>query len=200
MLKRYKKLLLAAVCLLLISVGATAAYFTHWKKLQNQFTIGENTIEITEEFDPPKELTVGDNIYKKKVQIENTGTVPCFVRVFAEFSDSSIRKFSELSPDGSTYYPADEYTSHLPKGWVYISEDEDEILGGYYYWTGKVAVNASTDPLFEKVKTHFDNADQIKDYDIIVYAESVQVNDKNGAEFTGNDAYKAAWTEFLQRK
>jgi len=33
-----------------------------------------------------------------------------------------------------------------------------------------------------------------------VYSESVQILDKNGAEFNGNTAYRDAWAEFMERR
>lgn len=63
-----------------------------------------------------------------------------------------------------------------------------------------MAAGKTTDALFKKVKTTFQTAADVQDYEIIVYAESVQTADKDGAEFTGSDPWKQAWTEFLSRK
>lgn len=155
-----------------VGIGGTWAYFTGMQGLKNTFSIGTNTTSVIEEFEPPRELKTGDNIYKKKVQVENTGTVPCFVRVFVDFSDSGIRELSQFSPDGLKYYPISEYIHYLPDGWNYISESEDERLGGFYYYEKAVGAGEKTAPLFEKVKTSFDTADQVVDYEIIVYSES----------------------------
>ena len=198
--KEMKRSLAAVLAVAVIGIGGTYAYFTYMQSLKNSFTIGTNTITVTEDFEPPKEMEPGENVFKKKVQVENTGTVPCFVRVFMDFSDSSIADISQISPDGTDYYAAAEYADHLPDGWVYVLEEEDDSLGGYYYYTEIVEPGKQTEPLLEKVKTHFDTADQIIDYDIIVYSESVQALDKDGAEFEGNDAYRTAWTEFVERR
>lgn len=200
-MKKIKGGTVAIFFLLFLSAAATTmAYYTYLKMSNNTFSVGENKIEITEEYAPPKEMEEGDNIYKKKVQIENTGTVPCYVRVFAEFSDSTVRDASFLSPNGSDYYPAVQYKDHLPEEWVYIADEENELLGGYYYYTKPLGKRAVTVSLFRTVKTHFGTADEIKDYEIIVYAESVQVLDKNGADFTGDAPYVSAWTEFMERR
>lgn len=200
-MKKNKVSTITIFFLLLLSAAATTmAYFTYWKMFNNTFSVGENKIKITEEYIPPKEMQEGDNIYKKKVQIENTGTVPCYVRVFTEFSDSTLRDTSFLSPNGSDYYPANQYKNHLPEEWVYITDEENALLGGYYYYTKPLNQKAVTVPLFKTVKTHFETANEIKDYEIIVYAESVQVLDKNGSAFEGDTPYTAAWTEFLERR
>lgn len=197
--KRKAWLILAASLLLLGAVG-TMAYFTHSQMLKNSFTVGENSIVIEEDYKPPKEMTQGENRYEKKVRIKNTGTVPCFVRVFADFSDHDMKLLSEMSPDGASFYPAAEYPGHVPEGWTYVTKAESQILGGYYYYTRELSAREKTEPLFQEVRTTFPSADQIKDYEILVYAESVQVLDKNGATFTGPEPYRKAWTEFLERR
>ena len=50
------------------------------------------------------------------------------------------------------------------------------------------------------MKTTFAKAEDVQDYEIIVYAECVQTLDKDGAEFTGGTPWKSAWKEFLERK
>ena len=190
--------LASMICL--AAIGGTVALFRAKSALNNQLSVGYNTITITEDFTPPKEMTAGENTYKKNVKVKNTGTVPCYVRVYAAFSDSSVADVSELSPDGSSFFSAGSYAEHLPEHWTYIEESDDAELGGYYYYTEPVAAGKTTDALFKKVKTTFQTAEDVQDYEIIVYAESVQTADKDGAEFTGSDPWKQAWTEFLSRK
>lgn len=192
--------LLAAVLTAGLSAGGTIAYFSYRNAVANRLSVGTNTIEISEDFTPPKVMNAGENTYKKTVKVKNTGTVPCFVRIYTAFSDSAVTEKSELSPDGTNFYPAAEYDKHLSDGWIYISEDENALLGGYYYWTGELPVKKETDPLFKMVKTTFPTAESVQDYEIIVYAESVQVLDKDGNKFAGADPWKQAWQEFLERK
>lgn len=186
-------------CVGLLTAGSTYAYFTHAQKINNQFTVGENTISIEEEFEPPKEMTQGENVYKKKVQIKNESNVPCYVRVFAEFSDGDIKAISQLD-NGAGFVNAADYPDNLPENWVYISEADDTLLGGYYYYTVPLEVGAKTIPLFERVKTTFAAAEDVKAYELIVYAESVQTLDKNGEDFTGAEPWNQAWDEFINRK
>lgn len=174
--------------------SSTSAYFTDKDNAENQFTVGENEIEIVETFTPPEELIVGDNTYTKAVQIKNNGDVPCYIRAFIEFSDDDIRGISKVSPDGTNYYTMEEFKDHLPTGWVYVASGD---MSPYYYYTGVVDVDASTPKLLQSVRTTFANADDIESYDIYVYAESVQTLDKNGREFTGANAWQTAWTEYL---
>ncbi len=185
---------------LLCGIASTWAYFTHGRILDNGFWAGTNTIEIQEEYDPPKTLSVGENVFRKRVQVENTGTVPCFVRVFADFSDYEIREISEISPNGTDYYPADEFEEHMPVGWIRIHEEEDELLGGFYYYTEALEPDEVTVSLFEKIRCTFKNADEIQPFDILISAESVQTRDCLGQVFEGGDAFRQAWTEYLERR
>lgn len=213
----------AAVCVLMFGAGGIYAYQTSQERAVNDFSVGNNSIEPKEEFDPPEELTEGENIYKKAVAISNTGNIPCYIRVRAEFSDSAIAEISGFTddtskngtyysalkdgadadvtdPDGNTVIYADSYTGHLPEGWVYIPETESEELGGYYYFTEEVEPGEDTSYLFQYVKTYFANAADVKAYDIYIYAESVQVRDHNGETYPDADPWKQAWSEFLAGK
>ena len=101
----------AAVIGFLAAAGVSAAYLIYQKSIINTIQAGGNTISITEDFEPPKKQEVGDNIFKKRVQIENMDETACFVRVFMEFSDSGTKKRARISPDGRSWYPAVEYES-----------------------------------------------------------------------------------------
>lgn len=205
------------------AIGFAVAYFTTSRGLVNKFTIGENTIKIIEEYTPPKELKKGINIFSKKVQVENTGTTDAFIRVYAEFSDSDIANKSCVSAEknpasvsadeGETWDDVktklqdagyklhdDFWDENGPSNdWVYISKNTDSELGGYFYYTKSVAPGEDTDALMTKVATYFESADDIKDYEIIVYAESVQTADSDGVKYADSD-YQTAWTEFLKNK
>lgn len=199
---KYEKIKRIAIFLLLaavvfVSSRTAVAYYTSAERNKGGLSVGENTIEIVEDFEAPETLKVGDNTFKKSVQIKNTGTIPCFVRVFADFSNYDLKDISEISSDGSIFYPADEYSRHLPSGWVYIEDVDDPLLEGYYYYTEMLPVNDLTPVLFKSVNTKFDTEEDIDSYDIIVYGESIQIKNDDGQDFTGTDTWKQAWTEFL---
>ena len=156
-----KKVLIPAAIVLIASAGAgsTAAYFRHAQTIKNVLSVGESTIEITEDYAPPKEMQQGENIYKKKVTVKNTGTVPCYVRVYAGFSDSAVEDVSQLyNPNG--WFDAASYQDNLPDGWAFVTPTDDAVVGdgGYYYYTEPLQPGKSTEPLFEKVKTTFAKA------------------------------------------
>ena len=101
---------LTAVC----GFGGTYAYFTYLREMKNRFTVGHNEITVTEEYDPPDEIIPGEETsFFKKVQVENTGSVPCYVRVRLEYSDSDMKQFctnlNEIKMDSYTKYPTNNY-------------------------------------------------------------------------------------------
>lgn len=200
----------------------TLAYLTHTRKGNHFITIGTNEISIAETYKPPKELKAGANLYQKSVTIKNTGTTTAFVRVFLDFSDYAagsrsyfaIGKPGKMSiEDGATVEQAKEaieaagfiayndfYVGDAERnGWIYIPEDKDSELGGYFYYTGVVQAGKSTDELIDSVCTYFESAESVEPYQIYVYAESVQTYDKDGRAFEDSQ-WREAWTEFLSRK
>lgn len=126
------------------------AYFTHVEIKNNVVTIGVNDIMIEEDFQKVEDWQP-NTMYKKDVRVRNTGTVPCYIRVYVAFSDSDI-------PTTINYD-----TGKWKKG------ESD-----YWYYSDIVAPGASTTSLFTKVMIHDVAVEQLKSFDIIVYAESVQ--------------------------
>lgn len=212
-----KKILIITVLavLVLASVIMILAYLFDRGEKENKFTVGNNSAEIEEEFNPPPELNEGDNPFVKKVRVKNTGNVPCYIRVFFDFSDSKVKENAKISKDeyiknadGTDnfeeieWYPYEQYKNNLPEGWVYISTTDDPVLGGYFYYTEPLDVGESTPYLFKAVNAFFEDVSDITDFEIIITTDSIQVTDKNGEEFPGTDgkganAYKDAWKEFL---
>lgn len=172
-----KRIIIAALsCLLVLtaSFGITYAYLIATDSKENQFTVGENTIEVVEEYVPPQKLEPG-LIIEKAPKVENTGNLPCFVRMRADFSDSNAKEFCKPLVIGSD--------------WEYDESD------GYYYYTKVLQPGKSTQSLFEtvEIKTHKDSDNteytlqDMIDFDILIYAESCEQGEHNE-----ND-YKTVW-------
>ncbi len=206
-----KPLILLSV--VLAAAGAAVAYLTYHTRVVNQILVGSNTITITEEFQPPQKQEVGDNCFKKKIQIQNTDQTDSFVRVFLNFSDSSIKDLARISPDGTSWYDASLYLSadcsHLPENWVYISEADDTLLGGYFYYTIPLKKKEMTVPLAERIMVTYTEAPQIHDFDILVTADSIQtyINEETeeGILIARDlsqeaDGWKSAWTAYMERR
>lgn len=178
-MSKKKILLIVAACLLAASAsfGVTYAYLIANDSVQNEFTVGENKIEVEEEYDPPKKLEPGI-VIPKKPRVKNTGNLPCFVRMRADFSDSAAKEFcEELDID--------------TVNWEYEAD-------GYYYYKKLLPPGESTTELFKqlKIKTVKENGDALTeadliDFDVLVFAESCQHEDHVG-ECTA-DEYKTIW-------
>lgn len=203
----------AVVVGLLTAAGVSAAYLIYQKSIINIIQAGGNTISIIEEFEPPKKQETGDNVFKKRVQIENKDETACFVRVFMEFSDSDTKQRARISPDGRSWYPAEEYCcsdfDDCPQNWCYLSLEEEPLLGGFYYYTVPVKPGERTVPLAEQILVSYEEDRQIRDFDILVTADSIQTSifeEQKDGSFTAEDVsqqekgWKRAWMEYLERR
>ena len=201
--KRLKITLIAVLSVLVAAaaVGVTYAYLQNTQQQPNTFKVKEDKVSVTETFTEPTTMQI-QNEFEKKVAVQNTGTSDQFVRVYLDFSDSRIRDKSKLvSSKGE--YSWNEFLTHLPDNWAYVSESDNQTLGGYFYYTKILKPNEKTPNLIEKVKTDFtedgtENIDNINDFDIVVYTESVQTTeiDQNGTQYNDAD-WQTAWQSFL---
>lgn len=229
------KTILAGVLVFLLTFGGTLAYIRSMDTKKNDFGIGENRIDVFEDFDPPAEMVPGCNVYKKKIEISNTGNTDTFVRVFLDFSNIEAIEHSfvatsapsALSPDLGVYTDGmtdgekeaartaaeaeilaagystydDFWTEGGPdNGWVFIPESAEEPeLGGFFYYTQAIAPGEKTGDLIHSICSYFPDSADIKPYQVIVYAESIQVYDKEGNMFADSE-WKNAWEEYTARK
>ena len=136
---------LTAVC----GFGGTYAYFTYLREMKNRFTVGHNEITVTEEYDPQDEIIPGEETsFFKKVQVENTGSVPCYVRVRLEYSDSDMKQFC-TNVLGENRAPAEEWGDRIEEfsdgRWIFGTD-------GWYYYRDVLEVGERTDRLLEKVE------------------------------------------------
>lgn len=171
--KKIRPLVIVTALALVIAIGSFAAYFTSTDKAVNEYTVGNVTVEIDETFEiPDGGVTPGSKI-TKDVKIKNTGKNDCYVRIKAVFSDSDMEKHCTLDLNTSDF--------------VYNESD------GYYYYKKVLPVGDSTDSLFTKVTVSDEiTQEQIKDFDIIVYAE--------GYQSEGFDSYQEAWEHYQINK
>ena len=185
-----------------LGFGGTSAYFTYLREVRNRFTVGYNEITVTEEFDPPDEIIPGkDTSFFKKVQIQNTGTVPCYVRVRLEHSDSDMKQFC-TNILGENRAPANEWESCIEafSGGKWICGED-----GWYYYREPVPVGGRTGLLLEQVEIHVpeEQEDEAKEFEILVYGESVQTmvhQTGTDGEQTAVEAadYREAWEQILR--
>ena len=134
--------------LCLMMVGVTAGFLVSTDSALNRLSGGHNTAGIVESYAPPSSFAKGDEI-TKEVKVKNEGSVPCYVRVFAEVCDSEERNVIDI----------DYNTSELMKK-----------SDGYYYYSRILNTGEESTPLFKTLTAKAD-ADGFK---IICYSETVQ--------------------------
>lgn len=212
---------IAVLAVVLSAVGVSMAYLGDLEEKDNEVIVGRDIAEISEVFSEPSEQSMV-NEHNKEVRVKNTGSVPCYVRVYAEFSDSEIAKKAQVIGCGSTSYTSwANFKNSLKEptntDWVYVEDNTNPNLSGYFYYRNVVDKDKETTPLIENVKVDYrektddSNIDRIQDYEIIVYTETVQTTDIDGTEYgVGNltiesvtvpkeNQWKIAWNRFLNK-
>lgn len=149
--------------------GGTLAYFTDNAEKTNTFTVGNVKIELTEpnwdaagSKDAP-EVYPGERLAKDPT-VKNIGANPCFVRI----SVTELDQFTEAyGPDAMIGLRTDYKDGKLGDGWVKHTD-------GYYYYTTPLAVEATTDALFDQIVIPTQITNNAAAADIVVTAQAVQ--------------------------
>ena len=145
-------LLLNLTCFL--GVMMVSAYLVAQDKADNEFTVGNNTSTILEDYQEVQELSPGDSI-KKSVNVANTGRNSCYVRVLSLLSEKDAEQYARIN--------------YNLKDWE-LAED------GYYYYRDVVKPGESTAELFSQVDISSDvPQEQLRGFKILIYAETVNV-------------------------
>lgn len=205
-----KKKLLAistasAILFFMIPITVLAYLRSQPEKTENKVTILDVQETVTEVFTEPETQQKGLNTFQKEVYVENTGSAPCFVRVYMDFSDSTVKEKSKFSVDGTKFYNWNDFLNNLAPNWTYIptGNSKPEALQGWFYYTKALSVkdenhleNSITTALLKALQTNYNNNYyDISDFQLIVYSETVQAVNKNGDEVT---SWETAWTDFLR--
>lgn len=146
-LARIQVPVLFLLCMML--VGVTAGFLVSTDSALNRLSGGYNTAGIVESYAPPASFAKGDEI-TKEVKVKNEGSVPCYVRVFAEVSDPEERDAIELNIDSSAW--------------------SEKMSDGYYYYWQVLPPGSTTAPLLKTVTAKAD----VSGFKIICYSETVQ--------------------------
>ena len=85
--------LLAFLLCLWGNYGKLYAWFTDQDEKKNLFSVGNNEVEIEEEF--PESQIIPDKEIEKTVEFTNTGKVPCYVRAKYYFSSDDAEEHRE---------------------------------------------------------------------------------------------------------
>lgn len=157
-----------------------SAYLTDRATEVNYIKPGVNVSKIQEEFPEQGELPEQGKTYVKKVSVKNQTSVPCYIRVSVDYSDSRIGNAASL-------------VGLNTKDWEYIGIDQPKT-GGYYYYKEAILPGESTSNLFDGIRfsNNMDGSffETGEDFDVIVYEESLQQG-----SYT---SYSKAWNDFLR--
>ena len=129
MRKKGLVILTAALLLNVCCFTLAYAYSVSTAKAMNEFTVGDNEIEINEVFDPPGWMDNGDEI-QKEVTATNTGRSSCAVRVLVKPDNMDVMNYITLDFDTRRWHDGGD---------------------GYYYYKGILAPGQTTEALFSKV-------------------------------------------------
>lgn len=163
--KKIVSLCLAAVLVVMAVAGATVAYFTDTDAKDNTFTVGNVDITLTEpnwessgSVDAP-DVYPGEPLAKDPT-VTNSGKNPCFVRI-------SVANLDQFGTKGDITYRTDYVAGKLGENWVLHTD-------GYFYYTKVLAINETTDALFDQIVMPTGLTGGETAEDIVVTAEAVQ--------------------------
>ena len=139
-------LVLFLLCLML--VGVTAGFLISTDSVTNRLSCGYNTAEIVENYVPLSSFAKGEEV-TKEVKVRNEGSVPCYVRVFAEISRPEAREAIDVD---------------------FSTSDWSKMSDGYYYYSRVLNAGEESSPLF----TTLTAKENVSDFEMICYSESVQ--------------------------
>ena len=186
MTKNKKRVLIASaaviVAALSLTVGITLSYLGKTTDKKNTIKVGYGDVEISEKFSEPSEMGMINLDIQKEIYVQNKSTVPAFVRVYAEFSDSKIAdqakvKYKPEWGSTATEYTWENFKKELAKtgnertiqsDWVYVASDTNDKLNGYFYYTKALGVPTTendttiyqaTTKLFDSVRIDYKKYD-----------------------------------------
>ena len=143
---RMQLLVLFLLCTMLI--GITAGFLISSDSVTNRLSCGYNSAVITEKYEAPETIAKGESC-TKEVSVRNEGSVPCYVRVFAEVSNPKTRAVLDVDYNTSCW-----------------SKKSD----GYYYYSRILNAGEVSEPLFTTLTAR----ETINDFEMICYSETVQ--------------------------
>ncbi|CVI73163.1 hypothetical protein NDGK_02891 [Clostridiales bacterium CHKCI001] len=166
MIRKRKVFLGIVVLLIVMTTGTVYSYLSDQTERKNNMNIGENTVIVEEPFEP-SDLIPGSSFIKSP-SLKNTGVVNCYVRMLVECSTSEMEETLQI--DWNTM------------DWTPKQKD------GYYYYKKVLSPGETSVPIFTKVSVKEEVSDSdLKDFEIIVYGESIQVGAASN--------YEQAWEQ-----
>lgn len=209
--KRFVAILLCVTLVALAAIGATFAYLTDTKTVDNTFTMGNVAIKLDEtNVNDPTGDRVTSNAYsvypgavvKKDPIVHNTGKNAAYIRATVNVSNW-MNLVGAYYPDFKETFPNDGYKAalnllvgELGKGWSVVGvEAGDTFTIGQFdakfilKYEGTLAAGADTTAMFQTVTipAGIDNANTDSFKEVKVVAQAIQAD---GFE-TWEDAFAA---------
>lgn len=157
------------------ALGVTTAYY-HVKSnaVVNQFSLGNITTELVEDFYQDKKTDTMTE-FVKTPQVNNTGADACLVRVRVGITPENV--VDKEVTIGNKKKPYLQIMDENGNNWIYNntwSNDWWEYRDGWYYYKGVLNPGESTETLFSSVVVNYAQDSDWEDFDIVLYHESVQ--------------------------
>lgn len=210
--KRFVAILLCVTLVALAAIGATFAYLTDTKTVNNTFTMGNVAIKLDEtNVNDPTGDRVTSNAYNvypgavvtKDPIVHNTGKNAAYIRATVNVSNW-MNLVSAYYPDFKETYPNDGYKAalnllvgQLGEGWSVVGvEAGDTFTIGQFdakfilKYDGKLAAGENTTAMFQTVTipTGIDNASTDSFKEVKVVAQAIQAD--------GFDTWEAAFAAY----
>ena len=212
--KRFVAILLCVTLVALAAIGATFAYLTDTKTVDNTFTMGNVAIKLDEtDIKNPTGARVTSNAYSvypgavvtKDPIVHNTGKNAAYIRATVNVSNW-MNLCAAYYPDFKETFPNDGYKAalnllvgELGEGWSVVGvEAGDTFTIGQFdakfilKYDGKLASGADTTAMFQTVTipAGIDNAntDSFKEVKVVAQAIQADVFDTWEAAFAAYDA------------
>lgn len=210
--KRFVAILLCVTLVALAAIGATFAYLTDTKTVDNTFTMGnvKITLDETNVNDPTGDRVTSNayNVYPGAVVtkdpiVHNVGGNAAYIRATVNVSNW-MNLVSAYYPDFKETYPNDGYKAalnllvgQLGEGWSVVGvEAGDTFTIGQFdakfilKYDGKLAAGENTTAMFQTVTipTGIDNASTDSFKEVKVVAQAIQAD--------GFDTWEAAFAAY----
>ncbi len=210
--KRFVAILLCVTLVALAAIGATFAYLTDTKTVDNTFTMGNVAIKLDEtDIKNPTGARVTSNAYSvypgavvtKDPIVHNTGKNAAYIRATVNVSNW-MNLCAAYYPDFKETFPNDGYKAalnllvgELGEGWSVVGvEAGDTFTIGQFdakfilKYDGKLASGADTTAMFQTVTipAGIDNANTDSFKEVKVVAQAIQAD--------GFDTWEAAFAAY----
>ena len=149
---------LSTIILCGLFISGITAYLIAADRAANRTSAGNNEIEIREVFDNPDIEPDEITEITKQVTVKNTGINCAGVRVRVEFSSSDVERTDPA--DTAKWAVVDYNTTNWQKS------------GDYWYYKTPLARGETTEPLFRRITCDHPTSEQVRDFDVFIYAES----------------------------